>query len=374
MGAKKIDLLRDAPSAAEAADLTYVSITDPGYSRRGPKGRFFYVTPDGERVKDARELERIKKLGIPPAWTHVWICKMPDGHIQCVGRDVRGRKQYRYHTRWREVRDGAKYEDALAFGESLPQLRARITRDLVQTELTKDAVVAAALRVMDLTHIRVGNDRYSQENHSYGLTTLLAKHTKVEGATVELDFKGKSGKQRHAATHDEKLAKILRRCLAIPGQRLFRYRDAAGSYHAISSTDVNEYIHRATDKPFTAKEFRTWTATVRAALLLFGAEPSVSATHGKRQVKEAIRQVAQDLGNTLAICKKSYVHPAIVEAYLGGSLHHHMKRGLRAASKGPGIRKTERAVLYFLRAHHRQAPNALEKSLERSLTKLKKSA
>ena len=375
MAAKKIDLLRDAPSAAEAAELTYVSITEPGYVRRGSKGKFFYVTPKGDRVTDERELDRIRKLGIPPAWTDVWICKNPDGHIQCVGRDVRGRKQYRYHARWREVRDGAKYEDALAFGESLPQLRAKIARDLTQGDLTKDAVVAAALRVMDLTHIRVGNERYSQENKSYGLTTLLAKHAKVQGTTIELDFRGKSGKQRHATAHDEKLAKIVRRCLAIPGQRLFQYKDAGGTFRPISSTDVNEYIQRATDKPFTAKEFRTWTATVGAALILFGAEPSESATHGKKQVRDAIEKVAQDLGNTLAICKKSYVHPAIVDAYMGGSLHHHMKRGLKVAkAKGPGIRKTENAVLYFLRAHHREAPKALEKQLERSLTKLKKSA
>lgn len=363
------DLLRDATLAARVASLRYVSAEEPGIERRGEKGRFFYVMNDGKRVRQRDVLERIANLGIPPAWTRVWICTSADGHLQCTGYDVRGRKQYRYHAKWREVRDGAKYEDALEFGAALPKLRAAITRDLGNDALTKDTVIAAALRVMDLTHIRVGNDRYVEQNKSYGLTTLLARHTKVHGGTIELDFRGKGGKTRHAEVQDARLAKILKRCLDIPGQRLFRWCDGAGGTHPITSSDVNEYIFRVTGKPFTAKEFRTWTATVGAARLLYECDPCASATHGKRTITEAIKRVSEELGNTPAICKKSYVHPAILDAYLQGSLHPHMSRGMKhaARAKGIGIRRAELAVLHMLQLHKKEAPRALEKALARSL-------
>ncbi len=366
------DLLRDSTGAAKAASLRYVSAGEPGIARRGSKKHFWYVLPNGKKLSDPAELARVAKLAIPPAWSDVWICATSDGHIQCTGYDVRGRKQYRYHERWRKVRDGAKYDDALRFGAELPKLRAKIARDLASgVELTKDVVVAAALRVMDHTHIRVGNDRYTEQNRSYGLTTLLARHTKVRAGRIELDFRGKSGKNRHAEVEDAKLAKIVRRCLDIPGQRLFRYRGDDGELHPISSSDVNDYILRATGRPFTAKEFRTWTATVAAARLLFECEPCASATHGKRQVTEAIRRVSEHLGNTFAICKKSYVHPAIVDAYMNGALHTQMERGLKLArtKRGIGVRRAEVAVLHFMKSHKREEPRALEKALERSLKK-----
>jgi DNA topoisomerase I len=368
-------LLHDAPAAARAASLRYVSLDEPGIFRRGTNKSFFYVDANGKRVSDAATLSRIAKLGIPPAWEKVWICKTDDGHVQCTGFDVRGRKQYRYHARWREVRDGAKYDEALRFGEALPKLRSKIARDLACETLSREAVIAAALRMMDRTHIRVGNDRYTEQNKSYGLTTLLAKHASISGTTIELNFRGKSGKDRHAEVQDEKLAKILKRCREIPGQRLFHYRDGSGQVHSITSGCVNDYILEATGARFTAKEFRTWTATVGAANLLFGSEPAASPTHGKKIVKDAISQVANELGNTHAICKKCYVHPAIVDAYLNGSLHARMKRALKEASRARVLHmaREEHAVLGFLRGLSRVKPKSLEQMLERSITKIKKS-
>jgi DNA topoisomerase-1 len=368
-------LLHDAPAAARAASLRYVSLDEPGIFRRGANKSFSYVDARGKRVKDAATLLRISKLGIPPAWGNVWICKTEDGHVQCTGFDVRGRKQYRYHAKWREVRDGAKYDEALRFGEALPKLRSKIARDLGSESLTRDAVIAAALRMMDRTHIRVGNERYTEQNKSYGLTTLLAKHASISGTTIELHFRGKSGKDRHAKVHDEKLVKILKRCREIPGQRLFQYRDAAGEVHSITSGCVNDYIFEATGARFTAKEFRTWTATVGAANLLFGCERAASPTHGKKIVKDAITRVASELGNTHAICKKSYVHPAIIDAYMNGSLHAKMKRALKEASRTRvmNLAREELAVLGLLRALSRVKPKSLEQMLERSVAKIKKS-
>jgi DNA topoisomerase-1 len=344
-------LLHDSPAAARAASLRYVSQDEAGIFRRGTGKSFFYVDANGKRVKDQTALARIAKLGIPPAWDKVWICASDDGHVQCTGFDVRGRKQYRYHARWRDVRDGAKYDDALRFGEALPKLRAKIARDISNDSLSRQVVIAAAVRMMDRTHIRVGNDRYTEQNKSYGLTTLLTKHASISGTTIELNFRGKSGKDRHAEVHDKKLARILKRCREIPGQRLFQYRDPSGEVHSITSGCVNDYIFEATGARFTAKEFRTWTATVGAATLLFDSEPASSPTHGKKIVKSAIERVANELGNTHAICRKCYVHPAIVDSYLSGSLHSRMRRALKEASRARVIHmaREEHAVLTFLR-------------------------
>lgn len=368
-------LLHDAPAAARAASLRYVSLDESGIVRRGAGKSFFYADAKGKRITDDSTLSRIAKLGIPPAWDRVWICKTDDGHVQCTGFDVRGRKQYRYHARWRDVRDGAKYDEALRFGEALPKLRSRIARDLGCETLSRNAVIAAALRMMDRTHIRVGNDRYTEQNKSYGLTTLLAKHARISGTTIELNFRGKSGKDRHAKVQDEKLTKILRRCREIPGQRLFHYRDGNGDVHSITSGCVNDYIFEATGARFTAKEFRTWTATVEAANLLFGSEPATSRAHGKKIVKDAIERVANELGNTHAICKKCYVHPAIVDAYLSGSLHAQMRRALGEASRTRTMHlaREEHAVLGFLRSFSRLKPPSLAQTLERSIAKIKKS-
>ncbi|MEO8876213.1 MAG: DNA topoisomerase IB [Polyangiaceae bacterium] len=367
-------LMHNAPAAAKAASLRYVSLDESGLGRKRSGDTFAFFDAKGNRLRDQATIERIRKLGIPPAWSNVWICATDNGHIQCTGFDVRGRKQYRYHARWRAVRDGAKYDEALRFGEALPKLRSKITHDISSETLTRESVIAAALRMMDRTHIRVGNERYTEENNSYGLTTLLTKHAKISGKTIELNFRGKSGKDRHAQVHDEKLAKILRRCREIPGQRLFHYRDSGGEVHSITSGCVNDYIAKATGGPFTAKEFRTWTATVGAARLLFDSEPSSSPTHGKKRVKAAIERIASELGNTHAICKKCYVHPAVVESYLSGDLHGRMRTALKKSErvKIVGMLREEHAVLWFLRMHSRAKPKSLGKMLEQSVSRLKK--
>lgn len=311
------------------------------------RGSFVYFTPNGRAIRDASELARIAALGIPPAWKDVWICVSDTGHIQATGYDARGRKQYRYHARWRRVRDRAKYHDALLFAQALPELRKQLARDLSSTRLTKEKVVATVVRIMEQTRIRVGNDRYAEANGSYGLTTLLEQHAKICGERVEFRFRGKGGKPYRAAIRDRKLSAIVRRCRDMPGQRLFQYIDDAGEPRPITSTDVNNYIQAATGQPFTAKEFRTWAGTVGAALVLAGCEPCRSQAHGRRILKNAIELVSSQLGNTQAICRNCYVHPAVVDAYLNGTLHEHMNECLALAKRrrSTWLRAEERAVL-----------------------------
>ena len=346
--------LHDPHAAARTAGLRYVSCDDRGTSRRESLGRFSYVSVDGRSIRDAKTLERIAGLAIPPAWKEVWICANADGHIQCTGIDARGRKQYRYHARWRQIRDSAKYQDVLEFGRALPRLRSTVARDLghgdLRGVLDKGTVVAAVIRVMDRTQIRVGNDRYTRDNHSYGLTTLLARHTKIDGARITFDFRGKGGKDRHASFEDDRLAKIIFRCRELTGQRLFRYCDDSGKLRPVTSRDVNDYIQSATGKPFTAKEFRTWAATVGAAIHLYGADPCRSATHGKRTIRASIEAMARQLGNTQTICRKCYVHPAILSAYLNGALHTQMQKCFAKARqhRRAWFHVDERAVLALL--------------------------
>jgi DNA topoisomerase-1 len=327
------ELLRDSQAAARAAELRYVSLEEPGISRRARGSAFSYVAPSGKRVRDARQLQRIRALGIPPAWRQVWICATADGHIQATGFDARGRKQYRYHPRWRQVRDAAKYHDILLFGEALPRLRKVLAADLAETQLSKRKVLATVVSILEHTRIRVGNDRYAEANKSYGLTTLLDQHAKISGPHVEFRFRGKGGKPYRAAIRDRKLATIVKRCRDIPGQRLFQYLDEQGEARPITSTDVNEYIRASTGRPFTAKEFRTWAGTVGAALVLYECEPCRSVTHGKRVLKGAIELVSAQLGNTQAICRKCYVHPVVVDAYQNGELHDHMRECLTLAKR-----------------------------------------
>lgn len=279
----------------------------------------------------------------------MWICAEPTGHIQATGRDALGRKQYRYHADWRKVRDEAKYADALLFAQALPRLRAAIEADLQRPKLRKEKVVAAILAIMDRTRIRVGNDEYARNNQSYGLSTLQDHHATIRGATVELKFRGKSGKVHRTTLSDPRLARIVKQCRDIPGQRLFQWVDDAGNRHAITSTDVNEYMRRAMGSPFTAKEVRTWLGTVAAAITLHQAEPMQSATHGQRSIKRSIEIVASQLGNTVTICRKSYIHPAVLDSYTGGTLHALMDRCLDAAKQRPSarMRTEEQAVLLF---------------------------
>lgn len=347
--AKLAGLLKDSEAAAKAAQLRYTSDDEPGIRRRAFGKGFVYLRPDGKRVSDAKTLERIRSLAIPPAWTEVWICASESGHIQATGKDARGRKQYRYHAKWREVRDAAKFEHILLFGEALPRLRAQLQLDLDQRGLTKTKVVAAIVELMQRTCVRVGNDCYANENQSYGLTTLQDRHASIRGAEIRLRFKGKGGKALDVQIEDPRLARIVKRCRDIPGQRLFQYEQDDGSYGAVTSGDVNEYLKHATGQPFSAKDFRTWAATVGAALVLNAAEPCRSATHGKRTVTRCIQLVAAQLGNTVAICRKCYVHPIVLDTYTSGSLHQAMKEAMASARAAQYMSREEVAVLGFLR-------------------------
>lgn len=318
-GPELIDCLAPA-EAAEAAGLTYVLDTGPGIGREPDGDGFRYLKPNGRPLTDEAELKRIKALGIPPAWREVWICPRADGHLQATGRDARGRKQYRYHQRWRELRDETKYERTLAFAAALPALRERIAHDLARPGLPREKVIAAVVRLLELTHIRVGNEEYARDNKSYGLTTMLDRHVSVEGGKLRFAFKGKSGVRHKVVLSDRRLAKLVQRCRDLPGQQLFQYLDEAGTVQDLGSADVNAYLREVTGQPFTAKDFRTWAGTVWAASMLRLEPQAASEREAKGQLARAIEAVAGRLGNTPTICRKCYVHPAVIEAHLDGSL------------------------------------------------------
>jgi DNA topoisomerase-1 len=323
-----------------------VSSAEPGILRVARGRKFVYRLPNGAIVRDARQLERIRKLAIPPAWRDVWICLDAHGHLQATGIDARGRKQYRYHVRWRSVRDQQKYHELLAFAEQLPRLRRRLQRDLTQTKLDKNKVLATVVSVMARTGIRVGNDRYVEANDSYGITTLLDRHARIERGTIQFSFRGKGGKPYRAAIRDRKLAAIVKRCRDIPGQRLFQYLDGRGRYQPITSSDVNEYLKRVTATEVTAKTFRTWAATLIAASELRAEPIAKSPTAIKRQINRVLCTVADALGNTPAICRKSYVDPRVVSAFELGVLHADME----ACERRTGLTSTECALVALLRA------------------------
>ncbi len=311
-------LAGDSEAAARAVALHYTSDTEPGISRRRRGRSFHYAGPDGRTVRDAATLSRIRALAIPPAWTNVWISDDPVGHIQATGRDARGRKQYRYHARWRHVRDEVKFHRLAALCRALPALRATVAEDLAQPGLEKRKVVATVVDLMERGQLRVGNDEYARTNHTYGATTLHNRHAKVHGDTLELSYRGKSGIDRRVKITDRRLAQIVRRCRDLPGQRLFQYIDHDGAIRPITSTDVNDYIRDATGGPFTAKDYRTWAATLGAALLLCALERPTDARTCKRCIKRVIDAVAQRLGHTPAICRASYVHPQLIEDFTNG--------------------------------------------------------
>jgi DNA topoisomerase-1 len=306
--------------SAEVAGLRYVRDDRPGIRRIRSGTGFRYVDPDSNAVTDQATLKRIRSLVIPPAWTDVWICSSPHGHIQAVGRDAKGRKQYRYHTAYRHVRDQTKYNRMLAFGAALPKIRERIEEDLALPGMPRQKVLAAVVKLLDTTGMRIGNDEYKKENDSYGLTTLQNKHVKIEGSTMSFRFRGKSGQQQEIELTDPRLARIVKKCRDIPGYELFQYYDDAGTVCDVTSSDVNEYIREITGEDFTAKDFRTWGGTGWAALILEQLGRSETEADAKRNVVEAIKQVAQKLGNRPATCRKYYVHPAVLEAYADGSL------------------------------------------------------
>ena len=306
--------------SAETAGLHYVKDRRTGIRRFQTKRGFVYRAPNGRAVRDADTLRRIKSLVIPPAWTEVWITPDPRGHLQAVGRDARGRKQYRYHPRWREVRDENKYNRMISFGKALPRIRRQVHRDLRRKGLVRERVLAAVVRLLELSALRVGNEEYAQQNKSYGLTTLQHRHAQVRGSKVTFRFRGKSGKTHHVDVDHPILSRIVRKCQDLPGQDLFQYLDEDGEVRDITSQDVNDYLARISGKDFTAKDFRTWTGTVLAALALRELECDQSKAKAKRNLVQAIEQVAKHLGNTPSVCKKCYIHPVILESYLDGAL------------------------------------------------------
>ena len=330
------------------AGLRYVSDTVPGIRRRRAGKGFYYVDEHGKRVRDKETLLRVKSLVIPPAWTGVWICPNPKGHLQATGRDARGRKQSRYHSRWREVRDETKYERMMIFGAALPIIRERVEQDLGLPGLQRAKVLATIVRLMETTLIRVGNEEYARQNGSYGLTTLRNKHVNVDGSTVTFHFQGKSRVEHTVDITDRRLARIVRQCHDIPGYELFQYVDKDGTRHSVDSADVNEYLREISGEDFTAKDFRTWAGSVLACELLWELEKFESETEAKRNVVKAIKQVAARLGNTPSVCRKCYVHPVVLDSYMSGALMEGVKR--RAEEQEPAaLRRQEEALLKLLR-------------------------
>jgi DNA topoisomerase-1 len=321
-----------------------------GITRRRAGRAFSYRDPQGCVIKQRKQLARIRALAIPPAWTGVWICPLANGHLQATGRDARGRKQYRYHPEWREVRDAHKFDRTLSFASALPAIRARVDADLRRQGLPREKVLAAIVRLLETTLIRVGNAEYARDNKSFGLTTFRDRHVAFDGAELAFEFRGKGGKRHQVSLRDRRLARIVRACQELPGQELFQYVDAEGVRRDVDSADVNAYLQEITGEPFTAKDFRTWAGTVLASLALSAFESFDSQAAAKRNLTRAIEQVAERLGNTVAVCRKSYVHPAILDAYLDGSLLAFLKGEVEALLREElaGLSGEEAAVLAFL--------------------------
>jgi DNA topoisomerase-1 len=363
--------LDDPAAAAKAAGLRYVIDQMPGIRRIARGKHFAYIAPDGEEITDEDELRRIKSLAVPPAYTDVWICPIANGHLQATGRDARGRKQYRYHKRFREIRDENKYGRMIAFAQALPKVRERIEHDLALEGLPREKVLATVVQLLESTAIRVGNDEYAKENSSFGLTTLRNRHANVNGSTVRFSFRGKSGIRHAIDLRDKRLAKIVRACQDLPGQQLFEYVDDDGTAHAIDSSDVNEYIREISGQDFSAKDFRTWLGTVTCAALLAEEQAAESQSDRKTRVAAVIKDVAQRLGNTPAVCRKCYVHPDVVDAYMeSGRLD--LQRKLRHTR---GLLPEETFVLALLRERAKETESGRTmRQLQQSLRKRKKKA
>jgi DNA topoisomerase-1 len=340
-------LVTDLPTAVPG--LRHSTDTDPGISRRRSGRGFSYRDPHGHPIRDEETLDRIRKLAIPPAWTDVWISTAPNGHLQATGRDARGRKQYRYHNRYRSRREAAKYERLIIFARALPVIRKRVDADLARRAVSREKVLAAVVRLLELTLIRVGNDEYARLNKSFGLTTLRDRHATVRGASIHFRFRGKSGQEHEVSLRDRRLAAVVRRCRDLPGQELFQYVDENGEVVDVRSEDVNEYL-REIAPDVTAKDFRTWAGTVLAYRALRALDAPTTDAEGRRNVLGAIRETADRLGNTPAVCRQAYVHPIVVEAYLDGRLGGALVRAAEDSEEPPrGTTPTEeRAVIALL--------------------------
>jgi DNA topoisomerase-1 len=351
------EIVKRVPDIKPSPAHGLVHLTDdrPGFTRNGRAKAFVYLTAAGKVVRDKSTLARIRALAIPPAWTNVWISPRADGHLQVTGRDAKGRKQYIYHPDFRAFRDRQKYEHVVEFARGLPAVRRKVAADIAKPGLAREKVLATIVYLLETTLIRVGNEDYARSNQSYGLTTLRNPHVDVAGKTLRFHFKGKSGKVWKLKISNPRVARIVRACQDLPGQHLFEYRDADGVVRQISSTDVNAYLRDITGRDVTAKDFRTWSGTVLAALALLEMEPAASAAAAKRNIKAAVAKVAEQLGNTVTICRKCYVHPAVIDAYAGGSLALKLKR---AEHSPTALSAEEAAVLAFLQAQLRPRKEA----------------
>ena len=341
----------DPEAAADHAGLSYVSDHTPGIRRRARGKGFGYIAKGGNKLSDAATLKRIKALAVPPAWTDVWICPSADGHIQATGRDAKGRKQYRYHARFREVRDSTKYHRLLNFAGCIPAIRKQIHEHLGLKGLPREKVLATVVHLLETTLIRIGSDEYAKNNKSYGLTTLLSRHVEIEGSSLRFNFKGKSGKMWRLGVKDRRIAKVVRACQELPGQELFQYCDEAGEVRDVTSADVNAYLREVSGEDITAKDFRTWHGTVLAAMALQEFEKFDCHAGAKRNIREAIQHVAARLGNTPTICRKCYIHPEIFSTYIEGSLLLEVKEKVETELRDDlaALKPEEAAVLTLLR-------------------------
>jgi DNA topoisomerase-1 len=359
---RRADANTVALESAKSIGLRYVTDDRPGIRREmGPLG-VRYIAPNGRVIRKAAELKRLRALAIPPAWTDVWICTDPRGHLQATGRDVKGRKQYRYHPEWRTCRDDTKYGRMQAFAAALPTIRARTTADLLKPGLPREKVLATVVQLLEKSLIRVGNEEYKKQNGSFGLTTLQDRHVAVNGSTLRFEFRGKSGKRHVVDVDDRRLARVVQQCRDLPGQDLFQYVDDHGRRCDVTSGDVNAYLKEITGQDFTAKDFRTWSGTVLAATALRELQRADSQAQAKKNVLKAIEAVAGLLGNTRTVCRKSYIHPAIVDSYMDGSMLETLSRRANGAMKkvGAKLRPEEAAVLALLQ--RRPAKDARRKA------------
>ncbi|MBB5765231.1 DNA topoisomerase IB [Methylorubrum rhodesianum] len=350
----------DPREAAREAGLRYVDDSKPGLRRKRNGKGFRYIDPKGAAVRDPDEIARLKSLAIPPAYTDVWICPHPNGHIQATGRDEKGRKQYRYHPRFREAREASKFHRIMAFAEALPGIRQRIDADMGKRGLPREKVLATVVHLLETTLIRVGNDDYARSNKSYGLTTLRDPHVKIAGSEMRFRFKGKSGKEWSVSMRDRRVAKIVKACQDLPGQELFQYLDEDGERRDVTSSDVNAYLREITGEDFTAKDFRTWAGTVLAALALQEFEAFDNAAKAKKNLRAAIESVSSRLGNTPTICRKCYIHPQILDCYLEGGMLLQVKEAVEGELKNglDALRPEEAAVLSLLRGRLERAAEA----------------
>jgi len=367
-------------ATAKAAGLRYISDTMPGIRRVKRGAHFAFVAPSGKPIRDEAEIKRIRTLAIPPAYTDVWISPDPKGHLQATGRDARGRKQYRYHRLWREARDENKFERMAAFAHALPAIRAQIARDMALPGLPRDKVLATLVDLLEITLIRVGNDEYAKENDSYGLTTMKNEHVRVQGETLRFHFRGKSGVEHAVAVRDKRLAKIVKSVRELPGQELFQYVGEDDSRSPVHSHDVNEYIERIAGAHFTAKDFRTWEGTMYCALALAACDVAETVADRKRNIVEAVASVAKHLGNTPAVCKKSYIHPGVIQDYLEAGALKLVERNVRKKMAAPhALSADESKVLAYIeqlltRDEGAHLKSLLEKSVRRATTKKRRAA